>query len=165
MPARATLTWFFGQDFILNFTLLILKKRFTYVFLERRREGERVRETSMCGCLSSASSWGPGPQSRCVPWLGIQPAALILNFKISKWPRILEVTSTEVFSVCYLTSKLTWCCITILGSPLFGATNIMRFVNSAYKVDKCNDNNLCLVYLSFRSFNSLSIMLKVIPGV
>ena len=46
-------------------------KDFIY-FLERR--GERKRETSMCGCLSRAPHWGPGPQPRHMPWLGIEPA-------------------------------------------------------------------------------------------
>ena len=30
------------------------------------------RETSMCGCLSRAPYWGPGPQPRHVPWLGFE---------------------------------------------------------------------------------------------
>ena len=37
---------------------------------------ERGWETSMCVCLSSAPYWGPGPQPRQVPWLGIEPATL-----------------------------------------------------------------------------------------
>ena len=30
----------------------------------------------MCGCLSSAPYWGPGPQPRHVPRLGVEPATL-----------------------------------------------------------------------------------------
>ena len=30
----------------------------------------------MCGCLLHAPYWGPGPQPRHVPWLGIKPATL-----------------------------------------------------------------------------------------
>ena len=30
----------------------------------------------MCGCLSHAAKWGPGPQPRPVPLLGIEPATL-----------------------------------------------------------------------------------------
>ena len=37
------------------------------IFRQRRREGERMRETSMCGCLFCAPSQGPGPQPRHVP--------------------------------------------------------------------------------------------------
>ena len=53
------------------------KKRF-YLFIFRKRggEGKRGRETSMCGCLLHAPSWGPGRQPRHVPWLGIKPVTL-----------------------------------------------------------------------------------------
>ena len=37
---------------------------------------KRGRETSMCDCLSCAPYWGPGPQPRHVPWLGIEPVTL-----------------------------------------------------------------------------------------
>ena len=37
-----------------------LKKIFFYLFLERGEGKEKERETSMCGCLSSAPHWGPG---------------------------------------------------------------------------------------------------------
>ena len=30
----------------------------------------------MCDCLSRVPNWGPGPQPRHVPWLGIKPATL-----------------------------------------------------------------------------------------
>ena len=43
---------------------------------ERGREGEKGRETSMCGYLLRAPYWGPGPQPRHVPSLGIEPATL-----------------------------------------------------------------------------------------
>ena len=42
-------------------------KDFIDLFLESGREGERERETSMCGYLLSAPYWGPGPQPRRVP--------------------------------------------------------------------------------------------------
>ena len=45
------------------------------LFLEREGK-ERGRETSTCGCLLSALHWGPGPQPRPVPCLGIQPTTL-----------------------------------------------------------------------------------------
>ena len=60
----------FKKVFVLTVNLFI------YLFLERGREGGgRKREKSMCGCLSSAPYWGPGPQPRPVPWLGIDPLA------------------------------------------------------------------------------------------
>ena len=52
--------------------LSFLKVLFIYLFFERKRG----RETSMCGCLSCTPNWGPGPQSRHMPWLGIKLATL-----------------------------------------------------------------------------------------
>ena len=53
-------------------------KRFVYfIFRQRGREGERERERkSMCGCLSHAPYWAPGPKPRHVPGLGIEVATL-----------------------------------------------------------------------------------------
>ena len=33
-----------------------------FIFREKGREGERERETAMCGCLSCVPYWGPGLQ-------------------------------------------------------------------------------------------------------
>ena len=49
-------------------------KKISFIFLERgegKEKGEG-RETSTCGCLSCAPHWGPGPQPRHVPQLGIE---------------------------------------------------------------------------------------------
>ena len=54
---------YFPQQCILSFF-----KRF-YLFIFRKRG----REISMCGCLSRGPYWGPVPQPRHVPWLGIKP--------------------------------------------------------------------------------------------
>ena len=44
------------------------KKYFIYLFSEREKgRRNRGRETSMCGCLSHAPKWGPGPPPRHVP--------------------------------------------------------------------------------------------------
>ena len=42
------------------------------------REGEWEGEKHQCAisCLSHTPYWGPGPQLRNVPWLGIEPATL-----------------------------------------------------------------------------------------
>ena len=40
---------------------------YLFIYKDREREGERGRETSMCGCLSHASYWGPGLQHRHTP--------------------------------------------------------------------------------------------------
>ena len=49
-----TKSWSFFYDFI-------------YLFLERGERRKKERETSMCGCFSSAPYWGPGLQPRHVP--------------------------------------------------------------------------------------------------
>ena len=51
-------------------------QHFIYLFLERGREGEREGETLMCGCLTCAPYYGPGPQPQHMPWLGIERATL-----------------------------------------------------------------------------------------
>ena len=90
----------------LNLIFFFERKDFIYIFLERARQGKK-RETSMCGCLLCAPYWGPGPQPRHVPWLGIEqmtlsfpglcsihwatPAREKLNFQYhttSKWIRL-----------------------------------------------------------------------------
>ena len=48
------------------------------LFLDRGEGRKKGRETSMCGCLSSAPYWGPGPQPRHVPWLEIEPVTFWL---------------------------------------------------------------------------------------
>ena len=54
---------------------LSLEKEFNDLFLERGEGKEKGRETT-CGWLSHAPYWGPGPQRRHVPWLGIKPLTL-----------------------------------------------------------------------------------------
>ena len=46
-----------------------------YLFISREGKGgrKRGRETLMCGCISHVPHWGPGPQHRHMPWLGIEP--------------------------------------------------------------------------------------------
>ena len=52
----------------------LFKKDLIYLFLERGEGREkRGRETPVCSCLSHAPYWGPGPQPRHVPQLGIEP--------------------------------------------------------------------------------------------
>ena len=58
---------YFTSSYVFVFsrdTWLLFSSRF-YLFLERGREGERGRETSMCGWLSRAPYWVPVPQLIC----------------------------------------------------------------------------------------------------
>ena len=85
------LVWFFCHDLIWGISLkrkitevqchfyhiIFFKKDFIYLFLERGERGrKRWRETSLCGYLSHAPYWGPWPQPRHVPWLGIESVTL-----------------------------------------------------------------------------------------
>ena len=47
------------------------KRFYLFIFRERVKEGEREGEKYQCVVVSCTSHhWGPGPQSRHVPWLG-----------------------------------------------------------------------------------------------
>ena len=65
-----------------DFSLLILKhviflKRFFYLFLERGEGKEKERERNISVWLPlTCPHWGPDPQPRHMPWLGIKPATL-----------------------------------------------------------------------------------------
>ena len=54
----------------------IFLRFYLFLFLERGEGRKKRRETWMCGCLSCATSWGPGPKPRHVSWLGLEPATL-----------------------------------------------------------------------------------------
>ena len=73
-------------------------KDFIYLFLVSRREGERGRETSMCGCLSHTPSWGLGPQPRHVPWPRMEPATLCF----AGWCSSTELHEPELFLFYFL---------------------------------------------------------------
>ena len=65
------------QQYVLYPQLISFFKRFyLFIFREGKEERKRGRETSVCGCFSHASDWGPGPQPRHVLWPGIEPASL-----------------------------------------------------------------------------------------
>ena len=55
--------------FVFYFSFIIFLK-ILFLFLGEGM-GEEGGDTSMCGCLSHIPHWGPGPQPRHVPWLGI----------------------------------------------------------------------------------------------
>ena len=54
----------------------LFKKYFIYFWIEGKGRTKRGREISTCDCLLCTLYWGPGPQTRHVPWLGIKPATL-----------------------------------------------------------------------------------------
>ena len=60
----------------LNFFIQKNFLKIFFIYRQRRREGQRGRETSVCDCFSHAPYWGPGPQPRQVPWLGTEPVTI-----------------------------------------------------------------------------------------
>ena len=72
-----------------------------YLFLDRGEGRKREKETSMCGCLSCAPYWGPGPQPRHLPWLGIEPA----THWFTGWHSIHWATPArayiKLFNICF----------------------------------------------------------------
>ena len=57
--------------------LFLLDFIYLFIFRERGREGEREGEKHLCVVASyTPHTWGPGPQPRHVPWLGIKPTTL-----------------------------------------------------------------------------------------
>ena len=56
--------WQYINVFVANVLFSVF---FFLKILFRFREGKGGRETSMCGCLSSAPHWRPGPQPRHMP--------------------------------------------------------------------------------------------------
>ena len=67
-----------GSLFFYSCFIFIVLKTFIYLFLERGRERERkgenisVQEKHPLVASHTPLSWRPGPQPRCVPWLGIE---------------------------------------------------------------------------------------------
>ena len=47
---------------------------YLFIFREREKGREKGREKTSVSCLLHAPSWGPSPQPRHVPQLGIKPA-------------------------------------------------------------------------------------------
>ena len=62
---------FHGVFFSFSSFFFFFLRFYSFIFREWVRER---RDTTMCGCLSLATYWGPGPQPRHVPRLGIEPA-------------------------------------------------------------------------------------------
>ena len=92
-------------------------KGFIFLFLEGGRK--KGRETSMRGCLSHAPYWGPGPQPRHTPSLGIELVTLwSLGRHSIHWTTPFGVTSKkplpnpdqEDSHLCFLSCQ----CLTVL---------------------------------------------------
>ena len=63
----------------------------------------------MWGCFSRAPYWGPGPQPRHVPWLGIEPATLWFSGR----PSIHWATPARAIPHCFRQKQFAF-----LGVPI-----------------------------------------------
>ena len=77
-------------------------KIYLFIFRESEREGERRRESSMCGCLSHTPNWGPGEQPRYVPWLGIELATLVCRLPLNPLNHTSQSMNSFIFNVYYI---------------------------------------------------------------
>ena len=97
---------------------LNFKKDFTYLREGGREEEREGEETSMCGCLSCALHWGPGPQPRHVPWLGIEPLTFGFSGRCSiHWatPARAQLTSFYVLALyCDFAEYICWIYLLVL---------------------------------------------------
>ena len=108
LGSTGNLTFLFGNK---HFSSLANLSQFFFFFLrfylfilrEEKGRRKRGRETSMCGCLSHAPYWGPGPQPRNVPWLGTEPTTLwFAGWHSSHW-------ATPARAHCFLLNNFFWC--------------------------------------------------------
>ena len=100
----------FHDDSCYPVSFLTLKffKGFIYLcFRERGWEGEHqwARET-LISCLSHTPNWGPGPQPRLVPSLGIKPATFWFAGRCSvHWATPARAPISFLFLVCFRCSS------------------------------------------------------------
>ena len=87
------------------YLLLLFFLRLYLLFSERGKE--KGRKIPMCGCLSRAPYWGPGPQPRLVPCVGIKPATLWFAGRCSiHWATPARAQSD--FKITSLKETLKW---------------------------------------------------------
>ena len=83
-------------------------KMILFIFRDKGRKGKREGEKHWCvrdtliGCLLHISNWGPGPQPRHVPWLGVKP----VTFPFAGWHSIHWATPARACLYILNTSPL-----------------------------------------------------------
>ena len=95
------------------FIFMILLLLFIYL-RERKGERKRGREILICVCFSCTLYWGPGPQPRHVPWLGIEPARADFTSWLLIHIFLLPLTR-YLLLLCYIINYslaiLNWLCL------------------------------------------------------
>ena len=126
------------QHLSLNWKLYFLKD-FIYLFSERG-EGRERRETLMYGCLSYAPYWGPGPQTRDVPWLGTEPVTLWFSCQHSVHWATLARAGNFILMPLFLTHLLIgfnqtyYCFVLCMLKGLAQITPFFNYKPFCYKI-------------------------------
>ena len=127
----------------------------------------------MCGCLSCALYWGPSPQPRHVPWLGIEPATPKSSQSSTQstephqpgWKRILQLFRFRPFQLHSIQTQ-QWPTILwsfsdphafssshmIIFNSLF-YRNSIHFSISACNFSSCFERNLKLSETNWQTYN------------
>ena len=95
--------WFFFKnlDIFLPFVGVLFFLRFNlFIFRQWGREGEREGEKHQCVVASHLPApplthWGPGPQPRHVPWLGIE----LVTIRFTGWHSVHRATLVRAVGV------------------------------------------------------------------
>ena len=131
------------------------KKRFyLYIFRESGREGEKKggkhqwRRDTWISCFSYIPDWGPGPQSRHVPWLGIEP----MTFQF-----------TRQCSTHWATSARHVICDTEHLCPLFPLPVLLEFCQFCWSFQRAISFFFWFFCFCFQFHSPLLLLLFFLP--
>ena len=89
------------------------KVLFIYFYREGKRVREGVKHERNNQLPLTGSHWGPGPQPRHVPWLGIKPA----TFQFTGWPSIHWATPARANNITFISALKRWTLIKAHSTP------------------------------------------------
>ena len=83
----------------------------------------------MCGCLLRTPNWGPGPQPRPVPWLGIKPVTLWFSGRRSiHWATPARAINVKILNYVAILIFLIWYS---LFKSILGSLNKMEVIQAS----------------------------------
>ena len=92
----------------------------------------------MCGCLSHAPYWGPGPQPRHVPWLEIEPVTLwcadghSIHWATAARALVFSLKSTQVWLLTFFIVKTMSFICSYVGHLNINLLNYLSIYLSIY---------------------------------